>query len=81
MPIGVLTIATGCFGMLFAGSDAGYGGSEGEPPSPNYTPYAVLVVVGAVAVVGGIVLLVHERSPEERALPAATMAPLWGLRF
>ncbi len=109
VPIGVLSSAVGCLGMLFAGSDAGYGGSEGEPPPPNYTPYAVLVVVGAVAIVGGIVLLVHdwetgvkrtdqppkppaastgypaagwrERSPEERALPSTTIAPLWGLRF
>jgi hypothetical protein len=111
VPIGVLTIGAGCLGMFAAGIGSSYGGSDaiGEPGPPNYTPYAVVIVVGAVAVVGGIVLLVHdwetgvkstgqppkppaplmdypaggwrERSPEERALPSASIAPLWGLRF
>jgi hypothetical protein len=112
VPIGLLTSAVGCLAMYVAAIDSSYGGSEavGEPGPPNYTPGAALVVVGAVAVIGGLVLLAHdwetgvqgaappprppaplmnydsaggwrERSPEERALPSTTIAPLWGLRF
>jgi hypothetical protein len=121
LPIGAATIAGGFFAW-FAAALGSAGGSEavGEPGPPNYTPGTVLIVVGAVAMVGGVILLIHdwgtdvrqtnveppkplpplpdppspdrpppdlftggwrERSPEERALPAAMVAPLWGGRF
>ena len=121
LPIGAATIAGGFWAVIAAGLGAA-GGSEavGEPGPPNYTPGTVLIVVGAVAMVGGVILLLHdwetdvrqrnveppktlppstdlpteqrswpasfpggwrERSPEERALPTATLAPLWVLRF
>ncbi len=109
MPIGAVAIGAGA--VLAAGLGAA-GGSEavGEPGPPDYTPGHVLMVVGAITMLGGLILFAHdwetgvrqgnvespktlppstdvptggwrERSPEERALPAATLAPLYVLRF
>lgn len=114
VPIGALTMGAGAL-VVFAAGNGATRGSEalGEPGPADYTLGHVLMIVGAVTILAGLILFVHdwetgvrqgnvenveppstlrpatelptggwrERSPEERALPTATVVPLGVLRF
>jgi len=108
-PAGFAALVGGLF-WAWTSLATGGGSEANEPPPPSPTPGYVVAGLGAAAIIGGIVLIVHdattdvqqqnsaranpvppsssatapvwrEPTPEERALPVATVAPLWGVRF